>query len=83
MSVPLRLPGGLNKPARVTVDSQEWDGLRIELETLRHDVCATCDALEPRLRALEHAAIEIGPLAYQLVAACLHGLARLRRRASA
>lgn len=70
-------------PARHRPETLREQNLRIELTTLTREVVAYCDRIKPRLDALEPAAIELGPLAHQLVAGALHDVAALRRKVEA
>lgn len=79
---PTRTKGTLRQPARVTINAREWDEARIEFDALRQAALEHCDYAEPRLDFLHPIAIELGPVAEQIVAGTLHSLARLRVRAT-
>jgi hypothetical protein len=71
----------IERPYRHRQETLRESNLRMEFSVLRGDVSNACERLERVFKALEPAAVEIGPPAYQLVLGGRYEVDKLRRRA--
>jgi hypothetical protein len=73
---PQRVPGGLNRPAMVTVAARDWDEQRLELAAHEHDALAFIVEARLLLAGIETTVAHTDPYALQRVVGLRRRLAR-------